>query len=103
VNANTTSAEVLAAVVPELSPEEARTLIASRRERPFKDKGDLATRAKKISPAVMEADLDVKSSHFLVQVAVAQDDVQVAVETLVSRAAPGTSPPTAIIWRRALY
>jgi general secretion pathway protein K len=103
VNANTASAEVLAAILPELSPGEMRELAASRAARPFKDKADIAARAKKAAPAAIDAHLDVKSGHFLVQVAVAQDDVQVALEALVSRAAAGASPPTAIIWRRALY
>ena len=46
----------------------------------------------------------MKSAHFLVQVSVAQDDVQVSAEALVARAAAtGSAPPTAIIWRRPLY
>jgi hypothetical protein len=45
----------------------------------------------------------VKSDHFVVQVGVSQDDVHVATEALVARAAPGRSPATAIIWRRPLY
>jgi general secretion pathway protein K len=103
VNANTASVEVLAAILPELSRDEVRALAASRTARPFPDKADFASRAKKASPAAIEAHLDVRSSHFLVQVAVAQDDVQVATEALVSRGAAGASPPTAIIWRRAVY
>jgi hypothetical protein len=51
----------------------------------------------------VDADLDVRSDHFLVQVAVMQDDVQLATEALVARAAPGATPSTAIIWRRPLY
>lgn len=103
VNANTAAPEVLGAILPELSREEMLELVASRRAKPFKDRTDLKTRAKKGAPAAFDADLDVKSDHFLVQVAVAQDDVQVAAEALVSRAAPGKSPATAIIWRRPLY
>jgi general secretion pathway protein K len=103
VNANTAAAPVIAAILPELSPEEARTLVESRRGRPFKDRADLRERAKKGAPAAFDADLDVKSDHFLVQVGVAQDDVQVATEAQVSRAAAGKVPATAIIWRRPLY
>ncbi len=103
VNANTAAPEVLGAILPELSREEVGELVASRRARPFKDRTDLRTRAKKAAPAAIDNDLDVKSDHFLVQVAVAQDDVQVAAEALVARAAPGKSPATAIIWRRPLY
>ncbi len=103
VNANTASPEVLAAILPELSREEIRELAGSRRARPFRDRADLKARAMKASPTVIDTDLDVKSDHFLVQVGVAQDDVQVASEALVARAAPGVSPATALIWRRPLY
>ena len=103
VNANTAPAEVIAAILPELGREEVRDLVASRQAKPFKDRADLKARAKKGSANAFDADLDVRSDHFLVQVGVAQDDVQVAAEALVARAAPGKSPATAIIWRRLLY
>lgn len=103
VNANTAPAEVIAAILPELGREEVRELVASRQAKPFKDRADLKARAKKGAANAFDADLDVKSDHFLVQVGVAQDDVQVAAEALVARAAPGKSPATAIIWRRSLY
>jgi general secretion pathway protein K len=103
VNANTAAPEVLRAILPELTREEAGALAAARRTKPFKDRADLKQRAGKGSAAAFDTDLDVKSDHFLVQVAVAQDDVQVATEALVARAAPGKSPATAIIWRRPLY
>lgn len=103
VNANTASPEILAAILPELSREEVRLLADSRRGRPFRDRADLKNRAKKGAPAAFDVDLDVRSSHFLVQVGVAQDDVQVASEALVARANPGATPATAIIWRRPLY
>lgn len=103
VNANTAPPEVLAAILPELSREEIRELVASRRAKPFRDRADLKARAKKAAPSAIEADLDVRSDHFLVQVLVTQDDVQVAGEALVARAAAGASPATAIVWRRPLY
>ena len=103
VNANTVSPEVLAAILPQLSRDEVRALADSRRARPFKDRADLKARAAKAAPSAVDNDLDVKSDHFLVQVGVAQDDVQVATEALVARAAPGATPATAIIWRRPLY
>jgi general secretion pathway protein K len=103
VNANTAPAEVLAAILPEIPRDDLRTLLASRQARPFKDRADFTERAKKAPAAAVEASLDVKSDHFLVQVGVMQDDVQVATEALVARAAPGASPATAIIWRRPLY
>jgi general secretion pathway protein K len=103
VNANTTAPEVLAAILPEIPREEIRLLADSRRARPFKDRADLKARAQRGAPAAFDADLDVKSSHFLVQVGVSQDDVQVASEALVVRTEAGAAPATAIIWRRPLY
>lgn len=103
VNANTAPPEVLSAVMPELSREEIRELVASRRSQPFRDRADLKARAKKAAPSAIDAGLDVKSDHFLVRVVVTQDDVQVASEALVTRAAPGAVPATAIAWRRPLY
>jgi general secretion pathway protein K len=103
VNANTASPEVLAAILPELSRDEVRALADSRRARPFRDRDDLKARAKKAAPSAIDAALDVKSDHFLVQVGVAQDDVQVATEALVARGPAGATPATAIIWRRPLY
>lgn len=103
VNANTAPPEVLAAILPELSREEIRSLADARRAKPFKDRADLKSRVPNASASAIEAALDVKSDHFLVQVGVAQDDVQVASEALVARAAPNVAPSTAIIWRRPLY
>ena len=103
VNANTAPAMVLGAILPELSRDEIRALVASRDAKPFRDRADIRERASKAPQATVEASLDVKSDHFLVQVAVAQDDIQLATEALVARAAPGAASPTAIIWRRPLY
>jgi len=103
VNANTAPQEVLAAILPELSRDEVKALFESRAGKPFADLADLAARAKKASPATLQAALNVKSDYFLVQIGVAQEDVQVASEALVARAAPGVAPATAIIWRRPLY
>jgi len=103
VNANTAAPEVLAAILPALSRDEIRALVQSRRKQPFRDRADLKARMNQVEGTAIEASLDVKSDHFLVQVGVSQDDVQVAAEALVSRAAPGATPATAMIWRRSLY
>ncbi len=103
VNANTASPEVLAAILPSLSREEVRALVDARRKIAFKDRADLKAKAQAAAAAAIDASLDVKSDHFLVQVGVSQDDVQVAAEALVARLAPGATPATAIIWRRPLY
>lgn len=99
VNINTAPAEVIAAILPELSRDEIRALIAARQARAFRAKSDLAERLKK-APAAALDDLDVRSAFFAARVAVAQDDVQLASESLVRRDPNGT---TAIIWRRPVY
>ena len=100
VNANTASSEVLAAIMPELSADEVLSLVQSRNARPFKDKADLAGRAKKASAPALDTAIDVKSSFFVVRVNVAQDDVFLGEEALVAR---GANASTAIIWRHPLY
>jgi len=102
VNANTAGPEVLHAILPEISRGEVQALVAGRAAKPFRDRADLAERAKKAAPTAIQADLDVRSSHFLVAVAVSQDDVRLAVEALVARPTGGGGPSTAIIWRRPL-
>ena len=100
INVNTASDAVVAAAfgVPR---EKAIALLAGRNERPFGDKGAFTARAT-AAGLIAVNDFDVKSGWFFVRIVVAQDDVQVATESLVKReAAPrGT---TAIIWRRPRY
>lgn len=103
VNANSAPAPLLEAILPELSRDEVAELVRSRRATPFKDRADFKARAAKAPAASVDAHLDVKSAHFLVQVGVTQDDVQVALEALVARAEPGRSPATTLLWRRPLY
>lgn len=102
VNANTAPPEVLAAILPELGAAEIRRLVAARADRPFKDKADLAARGQGAPQNAIEADLDVRSAHFLVTVTVAQDDVRLALESLVARSPAERGGTTAIIWRRPL-
>jgi general secretion pathway protein K len=100
INVNTASDVVVAASfgVPR---EKAISLLAGRNERPFGDKAAFVTRAT-AAGLIPVNEYDVKSGWFFVRIQVAQDDVQVATESLLKReAAPrGT---TAIIWRRPRY
>ena len=100
VNANTASAEVLAAIAGNMSIDEMRAVVATRRAKPFRNASDLASRLPKASPDALANDLGVSSLHFMVRILVAQDDVAVASEALVAR---GSNATTAIIWRRSLY
>jgi general secretion pathway protein K len=103
VNVNTASAEVLSALLPTAPIDEIRALVAGRAGKPVRDRQDLAKRFSKPLPAAAEAEVDVKSAHFLVVVSVAQDDVRATAEALVSRPGTASGPSTAIIWRRPLY
>jgi general secretion pathway protein K len=103
VNANTAGAEVLSAILPTVGTEEIRAFVASRGARPVADRQDLAKRIPNAPASAIAADLDVKTTHFLVVVSVAQDDVRASAEALVARPGTGTGPSTAIIWRRPLY
>ncbi len=100
VNANTAPEEVLAAILAGLSREDVRALVASRKAKPFRTKGEITERAKKADASAIANHLDIRTSFFTARVLVAQDDVQLASEALVRREANAT---TAIIWRRPLY
>ena len=99
VNVNTAGDVVLAALLG-VPREKAAALLAERRAKPFLDRNDFATRAALQGAGPVAADHDVKTAHFLVNVRVAQDDVQLATEALVSR---GDNGATAIVWRRPRY
>lgn len=103
VNANTASAEVLSALLPELPADEVKSLVAARAARPFRDREEFVKRLSKAPSGAVSADLDVKSRHFLVVVSVSQDEVRASAEALVARPASASGPSTAIIWRRPLY
>lgn len=98
-NVNTAGDVVIAALLG-VSRDRAAALIAERRARPFEQKSDFTARAASLGAAAAIPDHDVKSTHFLVQVRVAQDDVHLATEALVRRAESGS---TDIIWRRPRY
>jgi general secretion pathway protein K len=100
VNANTASAEVLAAVVSGIPLDEMRAIVATRRGNPFKDTTALAARMKNATADELN-NIGVASNNFMVRILVAQDDVSVASEALVTRVTSNAT--TAIIWRRSLY
>jgi general secretion pathway protein K len=66
VNVNTAPAEVLAAVVADLSLDQARTLATARKEEHFKDVADFRERLPKTATQVNETLLSVGSRYFLV-------------------------------------
>jgi general secretion pathway protein K len=103
VNVNTADELVLAAMLPRATPDQIAQMMKMRLAKPFRSTAEVAAFLGTASGA-NAANLDVRSAFFSVRVQVSQDDVQLATEALVRRAATaGANPPTAIIWRRTLY
>ncbi len=103
VNVNTADELVLAAVLPKAAPDRIAEIIKVRLTKPFRSTAEL-TAFLGPDAASGAANIDVKSAFFQVRVQVSQDDVQLATEALVRRAAAaGANPATAIIWRRPRY
>ncbi len=97
VNVNTASEALLDVVLP-LPKESVALLVKQRVATPFVSTQALAQWAKASIPEDL---VNVKSSYFSVLVRVAQDDVELATDALLSR--PGQSGPPVIIWRRPRY
>jgi general secretion pathway protein K len=88
INANTASAEVLAAVVPGLSLSSAQELVARRQTVFFRNAGDiqLALRAAGVqSVSIDQSELDVNTSYFLIHGRVQHERAEVDRTTLVYR------------------
>jgi general secretion pathway protein K len=100
VNVNTATETVLAALLPDKQGKVA-DIVRMRRTKAFRTDADIAA----VVGTESAAAFDVKSAFFSVRIQVSQDDVQLATEALVKRAAPSAagSAPTAIIWRRHRY
>jgi general secretion pathway protein K len=104
INANTASAQVLAAVLPTVPREAIDAMVARRVKKPFLTATEVAQWIAGIDPRATSAALDVKSGFFSVRVHVAQDDVELGTEALVERVADAGKPPaTWVVWRRPRY
>jgi general secretion pathway protein K len=99
INVNTSSDVVLAALLG-LARDRVQAIVAERAARPFRQKADFTSRALAAGATAIDADYDVRSAHFLVNVTVAQDDVRLATEALVRREDNGQ---VALVWRRPRY
>jgi general secretion pathway protein K len=100
VNANTASEPVLAALLPEMSGEEVRKLLAAREAKPFANLEDLKSRAKGAKPETLQNAFDVKTAYFLAEVSVSAEGVETLAEALLARAA---GRPPAIIWVKSVF
>lgn len=99
INVNTAPEAVLAALL-NVAPAKATVLLTERRIKPFRQKADFLNRATAHGITAIDVDYDVNSAYFIVNVRVAQDDVQLATEALIAR---GEGAATAVVWRRPRY
>jgi general secretion pathway protein K len=104
VNANTATAEVIAARVPEMSLAEARTLVAEReRISYFNTTGEVRTRLGNKSAGVTDADLSTMSRFFFIRGEVRLDRAVTRMEALVKRGATGQAPSAVnVLWTREI-
>lgn len=104
VNANTASAEVIAARVPELTLGEARALVAEReRISYFNGIGEVRTRLGQKGSVVTDAELSTNSRFFFIRGEVKLDRAVTRMEALVKRGVPGQGPAAVnVMWTREL-
>ena len=95
VNANTASAEVMSAVIPNFSLAEAQTLVAQRDRTPWINKGNFESDVG--GQRAAGAAIDVTSTYFLVQSWLKLDRASLNTEALVSRKLGGAAK-TDVIW-----
>jgi len=96
VNVNTAPAEVLAAVIPDLSLAEAKSLVESRRQRFFSSLAELQEELRDVTQ-VPQTSLAVASQHFRILARAEFGRASFSSETLVARA--GELPQ--IVWQKA--
>ncbi len=95
VNANTASAEVLAARLPPLSLADANNLVTYRRTVSFRDVSEISARLQG-RPDIDPALLSVATSYFLVHGRIAIRQAGLQVQGLVERSGPATH----LLWMR---
>ncbi|MCO5400712.1 type II secretion system minor pseudopilin GspK [Ralstonia soli] len=104
INANTASAEVLAAVIPNLSLDRARALVLVRDRAYFRNIGDVVNNLRGIAPGADTTAaanlLDVQTHYFLVYGMARHERAQIGEVALVSRGDPVNNNATRIVWVR---
>ncbi|HET7547180.1 MAG TPA: type II secretion system minor pseudopilin GspK [Usitatibacter sp.] len=104
INANTASAELLAAVLPKVPRAAIEAKVAERVKKPFASAAEVSDWVRSVDPKASAGGLDVKSAFFTVRVQVAQDEVELGTEALLERTlAAGKPPDTSVVWRRPRY
>ncbi|MDE2201137.1 MAG: type II secretion system minor pseudopilin GspK [Burkholderiaceae bacterium] len=104
INANTASAEVLAAVIPNLSLDRARALVQARDRAYFRNIGDVTNQLRGVAPGADSTAaanlLDVQTHYFLVYGMARHERAQIGEVALVSRGDPVNNNATRIVWVR---
>ena len=99
VNVNTASSAVLRALLPDCAAQ-IDAHIKVRSAKPLRSMDDIKRWACRALTPAEETRFDVGSSYFYVRVQVAQDDVELSTDALVSRT-PNARPT--LLWRRPRY
>ncbi|MGZ5799200.1 MAG: type II secretion system minor pseudopilin GspK [Burkholderiaceae bacterium] len=97
VNANTATAQVLAAKIDGLSLSDANALITNRNHAVFRDNGDVQLRINNPKITVSGDDISVRSDYFLVNGKVSLSRASLSVQALIQRNLMGGNT---IIWIR---
>jgi len=95
VNVNTASAEVISALIPNFSLAEAQTLVTQRDRSPWNVKGNFDRDVGQERAA--GAELDIKSTYFLVQSWLKLDRASLNTEALIRREVTGQYETT-VVW-----
>ena len=96
VNLNTTSAIVLAAVLPDLSPADAQQIVVERNRIPFRDIADFRNRLPRVDTGGGGGQLDTRSRFFSVKIRSRYGNADTASAALLDR----LTPWPAIVWQR---
>lgn len=97
INVNTAPAEVLAAVIADLSPDQARAMVKAREGRHFKDIADFRSRLPKSVVHVNESLLSVGSRYFLVSGHARFGRAKVGLQALLERESTGWPK---LVWQK---
>ncbi|MEI6738541.1 MAG: type II secretion system minor pseudopilin GspK, partial [Pseudomonadota bacterium] len=101
ININTSSVEILQAVLSTAAPDEISEIIRLR-ELPFTDATDIKTRRPRLSPTVVDTFLDVNSRYFEAALAITGESAQMRQSALLQLQSPSQGSAAsiwpAIIW-----
>lgn len=97
VNVNTASPELLAALLPELTPYQVQTLILARESKPIASIGELSALLDLKQLTISEDRVSVGSRYFLVNSQTQYGNSTIRLETLLKRDGDGWPQ---VIWRR---